>query len=339
MRILVTGGAGYIGSVTAELLLTHNHEICVLDDLSRGHRAAVSSSVRLEICSTSDEARVLAIFREFRPDGVLHFAASSLVGESMRDPGLYFRNNVGGIVCLLEASVRAGCGRFLLSSSAATYGDPATVPIPEDAPTRPTNPYGESKLICEHMLEWYRKVHGLSFGSLRYFNAAGASPERGEDHAEETHLIPLALRAVLGLGPPLSVFGTDYPTPDGTCIRDYVHVLDLADAHLLALGRLGTPGSVGRPAGEGDRLVLNLGNGSGFSVLDVIRTVEKVVGRAVPWQKAPRRPGDPPRLVASSERARQLLGWSPRYDSLHTIVETAYRWMERNPHGYGDGNA
>jgi UDP-glucose 4-epimerase len=320
----VTGGAGYIGSVTCELLLARGHEVCVVDDLSRGHAAAVPPGARLERCSTLDPGALTEIFRNARPEGVLHFAASSLVGESMRDPGLYFRNNVTGILSLLDRCVEAGCRRFLLSSSAATYGDPESVPIPEEAPTRPTNPYGESKKICEQILEWYQRIHGIRYGSLRYFNAAGASADRGEDHEPETHLIPLALRAALGLGPRLSVFGTDYPTPDGTCIRDYIHVVDLADAHLLALEKLA----------QAARCVVNLGNGAGFSVLDVLRSVERVTGRAVPWDPAPRRPGDPPRLVASSERARTVLGWTPRFDSLDTIVETAHRWMERHPHGY-----
>lgn len=329
MRVLVTGGAGYIGSVTCELLLERGHHVCVVDDLSRGHREAVPPGATLEICSTLDRARLGEIIEKERPEGVLHFAALSLVGESMRDPGLYFRNNIGGILALLDACVQGGCGKILLSSSAATYGDPDTVPIPEDAPTMPTNPYGETKLICEQILSWYQQVHGIKFGSLRYFNAAGASEERGEDHDPETHLIPLALRAALGLGQKLSVFGTDYPTEDGTCIRDYIHVIDLADAHLLALGKLN----------ESDRLVMNLGNGLGFSVLEVIKTIEKVTGRKMPWDAAPRRPGDPPRLVASSERAKAELGWKPKYDSLETIVETAFRWMDRNPNGYGSPDA
>lgn len=324
MRILVTGGAGYIGSVACELLLARGHDVWVVDDLSRGHREALPPGGRLEVLSTLDAGPLLRLLEEIRPDGVLHFAASSLVGESMRDPGLYFRNNVSGILALLEACRASGCERFLLSSSAATYGDPAVVPIVEEAPTRPTNPYGESKRICEQILEWYRRVHGIRFGSLRYFNAAGASEEHGEDHDPETHLIPLALQAALGIGPGLSVFGTDYPTPDGTCIRDYIHVVDLADAHLLALDELART----------DRLVLNLGNGAGFSVLDVIRAVERVTNRRVPWEASPRRPGDPPRLIASSTRTRALLGWSPRFASLESIVETAYRWMERHPHGY-----
>ncbi|MBD3163227.1 MAG: UDP-glucose 4-epimerase GalE [Candidatus Eisenbacteria bacterium] len=324
MHVLVTGGAGYIGSVTCEVLQEHRHTVCVVDDLSRGHRAAIPPGVPLEVCSILDAERMRAILERERPDGVLHFAASSLVGESMRDPGLYFRNNVGGMVSLLDACVEAGCRRVLLSSSAATYGDPDEVPIPEEAPTRPTNPYGESKRICEQMLEWYRRVHGIRYGSLRYFNAAGASVERGEDHEPETHLIPLALQAALGSGNALRVFGTDYQTEDGTCVRDYIHVVDLAEAHLLTLEKLQAT----------ERLVLNLGNGSGFSVLEVIRAVEAVTGRTVPWSAAPRREGDPPRLVASSARAREVLGWRPQFDSLERIVQTAADWMQEHPRGY-----
>lgn len=326
MRILVTGGAGYIGSVTCELLASRSHHVAVVDDLSRGHRAAVPDGVELHVASILDTARLEEIFVHERPEGVLHFAASSQVGESMRDPGLYFRNNVGGIINLLDAAVRTGCSRVLLSSSAATYGEPESVPIPEEAPTRPTNPYGESKRIGEQILEWYRQVHGLRYASLRYFNAAGASPLRGEDHTPETHLIPLALAAAMGRGPALQVFGTDYPTPDGTCIRDYVHVLDLADAHILALEKLS----------EESRLILNLGSASGFSVLEIIQAVERVTGRRVPWEPAPRRGGDPPRLVASHERARAVLGWNPRHAAIDTIIATAWRWMEAHPNGYGE---
>jgi UDP-glucose 4-epimerase len=326
MRILVTGGAGYIGSVTCERLLSCGHQVSVVDDLSRGHREAVPAGVSLHVASILESARLEEIFSQERPEGVLHFAASSQVGESMQDPGLYFRNNVGGIITLLDSCRRAGCDRVLLSSSAATYGDPETVPIREDAPTSPTNPYGESKRIGEQILEWYRRVHGIRYASLRYFNAAGASHERGEDHTPETHLIPLALAATGGGGATLRVFGTDYPTPDGTCIRDYVHVLDLADAHILALEKLSAE----------SRLVLNLGNASGFSILEVIDSVQRVTGRKVSWAPAPRRPGDPPRLVASQERARAILGWNPHHASLDTIIETAWRWMERHPNGYGE---
>ncbi len=326
MRILVTGGAGYIGSITCELLVGRGHQVAVIDDLSRGHRAAVPAGANLHVASILDSPRLDEIFARERPEGVLHFAASSQVGESMQDPGLYFRNNVGGIITLLDTCVRSGCRRLLLSSSAATYGDPETVPIPEDAPTVPTNPYGESKRMGEQILEWYRRVHGVRYASLRYFNAAGASLERGEDHTPETHLIPLALSAARGDGRLLRVFGTDYPTPDGTCIRDYVHVLDLADAHILALERLS----------EEERFVLNLGSASGFSVLEVIKTVDRVTGMKTPWEAAPRRPGDPPRLVASHDRARAILGWNPRHAALETIIETAWRWMEGHPNGYGE---
>lgn len=324
MRLLVTGGAGYIGSVAAEALLARGHAVCVVDDLSRGHKAAVPTGIPFEIVSTLDLVRLRDFLSDVKPDGILHFAASSLVPESMRDPGKYFHNNVLGIVTLLEACVQTSCRKILFSSSAAVYGDPVAVPIPEDAPMVPTNPYGESKKICEQVLEWYRRVHGFRFGSLRYFNAAGASETRGEDHDPETHLIPLALDAALGLAPPLRVFGVDYPTPDGTCIRDYIHVVDLAEAHLLALEKLD----------ETDHLILNLGNGAGFSVLEVIRTIEKLSGRPVPWEAAARRAGDPPRLVASSTRAREVLGWAPRRPSLEAIVETAYRWKRDHPHGY-----
>lgn len=329
MRILVTGGAGYIGSVTSELLVRRGHRVAIVDDLSRGHRAAVPPEAILHVASILDGTRLDEIFATERPEGVLHFAASSLVGESMLDPGLYFRNNIVGIIALLDACVRAGCQRVLLSSSAATYGEPETVPIPETAPTVPTNPYGESKRIGEQLLEWYRRIHGVHYASLRYFNAAGASEERGEDHTPETHLIPIALAAALGPGPRLQVFGTDYPTPDGTCVRDYVHVLDLADAHILALQQLGVV----------DRLVMNLGSATGFSVLEVIQAVERVTGSGVPWDPAPRRSGDPARLVASHERARVVLGWTPHHASLEAIVESAWRWMSRHPNGYGKENA
>ena len=325
MRILVTGGAGYIGSVTCEMLLDRGHQVAVIDDLSRGHAAAVPAGATLHVASILDVPRLEEILDHERPEGVLHFAASSQVGESMRDPGLYFRNNVGGIMSVLDACVRVGCNRVLLSSSAATYGDPDTIPIPEGAPTVPTNPYGESKRIGEQILEWYRRIHGVRYGSLRYFNAAGASPSRGEDHTPETHLIPLALAAAAGTGQTLHVFGTDYPTPDGTCVRDYVHVLDLADAHILALEKLT----------QQDGMILNLGSSTGFSVLEVVRTIEKVTAMRVPWEAAPRRPGDPPRLVASHERARAVLGWSPRHASLESIVASAWRWMEGHPEGYG----
>jgi len=327
MAILVTGGAGYIGSVMVEVLRARGFSVVVLDNLTRGHREAVDAGIPFIGGDVGDAGCLEEIFARHRIEGVFHFAASSLVGESMHQPAAYFRNNVGSLAVLLEAMARHGTDRFILSSSAATYGDPPDIPIPETAPTVPTNPYGESKLICERMLAWAGRIHGLRWTALRYFNAAGASSIRGEDHDPETHLIPLALQAAAGVREALAVYGQDYATPDGTCVRDYVHVEDLAEAHLLAYSRMETqPGAI-----------FNLGNGTGFSVLQVIRAVERVTGRRVPWNSAPRRPGDPPRLVASSDRARAELGWKPSRDSLETIVQTAWRWMEAHPHGYSAG--
>ncbi len=325
MRVLVTGGAGYIGSVMVELLRARGDSVVVADDLSRGHAAAVPPDVPLMIGNVGDRDFVGELFATQRIEAVFHFAASSLVGESMEHPSLYFRNNVGGVTCLLEAMVRHGVESFILSSTAATYGDPAEVPIPEEAPVRPTNPYGESKRICEQILRWFGELHGLRWTALRYFNAAGATPSRGEDHTPETHLIPLALGAAAGSLPPLRVFGLDYPTPDGSCIRDYIHVEDLAEAHLLSLDRMReSPGGI-----------YNLGNGQGFSVLEVIAAVERVTGHRVPWESAPRRPGDPPALVASSARARRELGWDPRWSDLDRIIASAWRWSREHPDGYG----
>lgn len=324
MAVLVTGGAGYIGSVTVERLGARATEVVVLDDLSRGHREAVDPAVPLEVGSLTDPDFVDRVFRTHDIDAVFHFAASSLVGESMQDPGQYFRNNVGGVETLLRTMTTHGCRRFILSSTAATYGDPESVPILESAPNRPTNPYGESKLMCERMLHWFEQIHGVRWAALRYFNAAGATETRGEDHHPETHLIPLAIDAAYGRRGALAVFGLDYPTPDGTCIRDYIHVSDLAEAHVLALRYLET-----HPSG-----VFNLGNGSGFSVLEVIETVGQVSGRPVPWDRAARRAGDPPKLVASSERAREVLGWKPAHAELSRIVESAVRWSESHPGGY-----
>jgi UDP-glucose 4-epimerase len=308
-----------------EVLRRTGRDVVVLDNLSRGHRTAVGEGVPLLVGGVGDRAFVAEALSRHRIEAVLHFAADSQVGESMHDPSRYFRNNLVGVLTLLEAMKDAGVGRFVLSSTAATYGDPETVPIPEDAPTLPTNPYGESKRMCEQLLTWFGRIHGIRWASLRYFNAAGATEERGEDHAPETHLIPLAIDAALGRTDPLQVFGMDYPTPDGTCVRDYVHVEDLADAHVLALEHLETVESA----------IFNLGNGHGFSVLEVLRTVEAVAGE-VPWNPGPRRVGDPPRLVASSDRARQVLRWAPSRDRLEVIVESALRWRQEHPHGYGD---
>jgi UDP-glucose 4-epimerase len=324
MAILVTGGAGYIGSVMVEVLRARGIPVVVADDLSRGHREALDCDVPLHVGDVGDPEFVERLFSSFRCEAVLHFAASSLVGESMREPGAYFRNNVGGLNTLVSGMIRHGVKRFVLSSSAATYGDPPEIPIPETAPTFPTNPYGESKLVCETILRWFGTLHDLSWTALRYFNAAGATATHGEDHRNETHLIPIALRAASRRADPLPVFGLDYPTQDGTCVRDYVHVLDLAEAHVLALE--------GLERGAGG--IYNLGNGRGFSVLEVIRSVERVTGRQVPRRNAPRRPGDPPALVASSQKARRELGWNPRNGRLDVIVESAWRWMEGHPDGY-----
>ena len=326
MRVVVSGGAGYIGSITAEKLLIAGHQVLVLDNLSRGHRSGVPDGAGFVEIDVRELAGVAAQLKRFEAECVMHFSASSLVGESMRDPGEYFGNNVVGVIRLLEAMVASGAARLIFSSTAATYGEPEEVPITEAAPVAPTNPYGESKAICERILGWYERVHGIRSIALRYFNAAGASRRHGEDHNPETHLIPLALGAAAGTRGPLAVFGRDYPTPDGTCIRDYIHVEDLAEAHILAMDRM-----------ERTELrAFNLGNGSGYSVLEVLQSIERVTGKAVPAADAPRRAGDPARLVASAERARQLLGWKPQKPELDQIVQDAWECMQRHPRGYGD---
>jgi UDP-glucose 4-epimerase len=324
MRVLVTGGAGFIGSVVAERLIHAGHETTVLDDLSTGHERAVPQHAEFLHVDLRDRTLLRHALESGQYDVVMHLAASSLVGEPMTNPGKYFENNVTAGLNLLEESLAVGANRFVFSSSAATYGEPVEVPITEDFPTVPTNPYGESKLLFERMLGWYGRLRGLKWVALRYFNAAGASEERGEDHDPETHLIPLVLRAAAA-GGVVRVFGDDYPTPDGTCIRDYVHILDLADAHLAAMLAMdrGVTGS------------FNLGNGNGFSVHDVIRVAEKVTGKPIRVERAPRRPGDPARLVASSERARETLRWTPSRGDLREIVGSAWRWHCDFPAGYG----
>jgi UDP-glucose 4-epimerase len=323
MRVLVTGGAGYIGSVVCERLLAEGHDAVVLDDLSTGHREAVPAGMELLEVDLRDRAAVFAALRGRRFDAVMHLAASSLVGESMTDPGKYFENNVGGGVNLLEAAMAAGADKFVLSSTAATYGEPESVPITEEEPTTPTNPYGESKLQFERILAWYERLKGLKWVALRYFNAAGASEARGEDRDHETHLIPLVLRAA-ATGGEVKMFGDDYPTPDGTCVRDYIHILDLADAHVCAMDAM-TRGVTG---------IFNLGNGAGFSVREVVGVAEKVVGGKIRAVVAPRRPGDPATLIASSEKARSVLGWKPRRGDLEGIVRSAWDWHRAHPKGY-----
>lgn len=326
MRLLVTGGAGYIGSVTVRHLREAGHSPVVLDDLSTGHREAVRDT-ELVVGDFGDRTLVGDLVGSKSIDGVVHFAASSLVGESVQHPGRYFRNNLERSLALLDVLRERGVARFVLSSTAAVYGEPLTIPMDEDHPTRPTNPYGDTKLALEGALRWYQAAYGFGSISLRYFNAAGATRDGGlgEVHDPETHLIPNVLRAAL-TSEPVPVFGTDYATHDGTAVRDYVHVEDLADAHVLALERL---------AMQGGAEVFNLGNGAGFSVLQVIESARRVTGRSIPIRKAPRRPGDPDGLVASSARARDVLGWKPRLADLEAILETAWRFARAHPRGYG----
>jgi UDP-glucose 4-epimerase len=327
MAVLVTGGAGYIGSHAVAALLEKGEEIVVVDNLYQGHREAVLGG-KLYEGDLRDEAFLSRVFAENDIDGVIHFAANSLVGESMQDPGKYYHNNVYGTLCLLERMKQAGVQRIVFSSTAATYGEPERVPIDEFDRTLPTNAYGETKLAMERMIRWFGAAHGIRYVSLRYFNAAGAhdSGRIGEDHRPETHLIPLVLQVPLGRREFISVFGDDYPTEDGTCIRDYIHVSDLADAHLLALERL---------RGGGDSAVYNLGSGRGYSVRQVVDIARRVTGHPIPVRIEPRRAGDPAVLVASSERARRELGWSPCRDNLEAIVSSAWRWHSAHPGGYG----
>ena len=327
MNILVTGGAGYVGSHAVRLLVSRGHEVWIYDNLSRGHRAAVPPG-KLITGDLADQAHLKRVLQSNRIDAVMHFAAFALVGESVADPALYYGNNLLGTYHLLEAMRAALVQKLVFSSTTATYGTPEKMPIAETTPQQPINPYGFSKLAVERMLDDYSAAYGLSFAALRYFNAAGASADGsiGEDHTPESHLIPIVLQVALGQRPSIAIFGDDYPTPDGTCVRDYVHVEDLADAHLAALERLG----------GGRRLKLNLGTGRGYSVREVIAACRKITGHPIPEVIGPRRPGDPPELVADSTLARQTLGWSPKYDSIEPIVETAWRWHQSHPKGYGD---
>lgn len=321
MKFLVTGGAGYVGSVVAAQLIGAGHEVVVLDNLSKGHESAVPAGARLEPGDLLDSERLRQILAAGF-DGVLHFAALSLVGESVAYPGLYYRNNVCGTLNLLDAMRETGVGKLVFSSTAAVYGEPEDVPIPETASELPTSPYGASKLAADQLIGFHAAAHGLSATSLRYFNVAGASGSFGEDHDPETHLIPLALRAAFDGKEQLHIFGTDYPTGDGTAIRDYIHVEDLARAHLLALEV------------TGEYRVYNLGNGAGFSVREVVDAVSKVTGRRVKTAEAPRRAGDPPILVASSQKIQDELGWKPEKPDLETMISDAWRWMLAHPHGY-----
>ncbi|MDP9341757.1 MAG: UDP-glucose 4-epimerase GalE [Actinomycetota bacterium] len=324
MKVLVTGGAGFIGSVVGEALVEQGHEVVALDNLSHGHREAVHPEARFVECDLLEQARTDQVLARERPDAVVHMAAEALVDVSITDPGRFFRANVVGGVHLLDAVVRHGVERLVFSSTAAVYGEPDRVPIPEDAPHRPVNSYGESKLSFERMLRWYRRAHGLRHVSLRYFNACGATERFGEHHEPETHLIPILLGVALGFRDRAILFGSDYDTPDGSCIRDYVHVADLAGAHVLALEHID----------ELEARTYNLGNGSGSSNLEVVAAIREVTGHDVPVDVGPRRPGDPARLVADPSRIRSELGWVPDRPVLADMVKSAWAWRLEHPGGY-----
>jgi UDP-glucose 4-epimerase len=325
MTILVTGGAGYIGSVTVERLIARGHTVVILDSLVTGHRAAAHPEASFVEGDIGDSAKVKALLEAHGVDAVMHFSASSLVGESMEAPLTYFHNNTAKTLALLTAMLEAGVKRFILSSTAALFGTPEKLPIPDDAPVKPESVYGESKHLIERMLHWLSRTAGLGYVTLRYFNAAGASERFGEDHDPETHLIPLTLQVALEKRESIGIFGDDYPTPDGTAIRDYIHVVDLADAHILALEAMR----------EGEEHAYNLGNGQGFSVKEVIDVCRQVTGHPIPSKVLPRRAGDPPALVADSTRIKRELGWQPQYPDLEKIVASAWKWHRAHPDGYG----
>lgn len=325
MRVLVTGGAGYIGSIVAAELVMAGDEVIVVDNLAQGHRAAVPRQAAFEQGDLRDGAFLDRVFAAYRPDAVLHFAANSLVGESVAEPMRYFRNNVGGGIVLLETMMAHDVGKIILSSTANLFGSPTRIPIAEDEPIAPGSPYGETKHILERMLAWLDATFGMRYAALRYFNAAGATEERGEDHRPETHLIPIVLQVALGKRAHVQIYGDDYPTRDGTCVRDYIHVVDLAQAHILALRAL-----------DQGSCVYNLGNGRGFTVREVIETARRVTGHPIPAVVGPRRPGDPAELVAASDKIARELGWTPRFPDLETIVGTAWEWHRRYPDGYRD---
>ncbi len=329
MNILVCGGAGYIGSHTVYELIEQGHSVVVADNLCKGHKSAVHKDAKLYIGDLRDSEFLDKVFSENKIDAVIDFAAFSLVGESCTEPLKYFDNNVYGTVRLLEAMVRAGVNKIVFSSTAATYGEPENIPILESDRTLPTNPYGESKLTVEKILKWSDKAYGIKYVALRYFNAAGAhiSGEIGEDHTPETHLIPIIIQAALGKREKIAMFGDDYPTPDGTCVRDYIHVTDLADAHIKAIEKLFR---------DETSAIYNLGNGKGFSVKEVVEETRRVTGREIKAVVEGRRPGDPSTLIASSEKAIEELGWKPRFNTLTQIIETAWKWHQSHPDGYND---
>jgi UDP-glucose 4-epimerase len=323
MHIFVTGGAGYIGSICSEELINAGHQVTIFDNLTEGHRAAIDPRARFIEGDLANRDQILPAVKESKPDAIMHFAANALVGESMTNPSKYFRNNVSAGINLLDAAVEGGVKKFIFSSTCATYGTPEKVPMDERIPQKPINPYGQSKLMFEQILNWYDKIHGLVYVNLRYFNAAGASEKYGEDHRIETHLIPNVLKVALGQTEKAEIYGEKYTTPDGTCIRDFIHILDLAAAHMLALGRETST-------------TYNLGSGEGFSVRQVIDIARKVTGHPIPVVVKAPRPGDPPRLVASSHKITSELGWRPKYPRLQPIIESAWAWHQKHPKGYGD---
>ena len=326
MNILVTGAAGYIGSICAEVLLKRGMKVIALDSLIEGHRAAVPPGAVFCQVDLGNRQQLEGVFAQHKIDAVMHFAAEALVAKSVREPSIFYATNVACGVNLLDAMTRHGVRKFIFSSTAATYGEPEIVPIPEDHPKAPINPYGKSKLVFEGILADYKAYTGLHYACLRYFNAAGASEERGEDHRTETHLIPRVLGAAAGALQYVDVFGTDYPTPDGTCVRDYIHILDIADSHVRALEEME------RVSGE----AFNVGNSRGFSILEVIDAAEKITGRKIPRKLGPRRPGDPAVLVASKEKLKGALGWEAAHSSLEEIIQSAWAWRQRHPRGYED---
>lgn len=325
MNIFLTGGAGYIGSAAAKILLQNGHQVTIYDSLVTGHRAAVPETARFIHADLADHTALESALRSEPFDAVMHFAAFIEAGESMQNPGKYFHNNLILSLGLMEISHQVGVPRFVFSSSAAVYAS-SDEPLTEESPLGPANVYGQTKLMIEQALEWYRRVHGLRYAALRYFNAAGALPGCGEAHQPESHVIPLVLQVALDQRPEVEIYGTDYPTPDGTCIRDYIHIADLIAAHLLALDNLD----------QHDRLIYNLGNGAGYSVKEVIETARQVTGHPIPTHEASRRPGDAPRLVASAEKIRRELGWEPQHPELHQIIASAWEWHRTHPHGYDD---
>jgi len=324
MRVFVTGGAGYIGSVVTEELVNDGHEVVVCDNLSKGHRGAVVDGTRFVEGDLFEADKLRQTLNDNRIDAVIHMAASSLVGESIEKPAKYYQNNVVAGLVLLDAMRDCGVRRIVFSSTAATYGEPEAQPIFESAPTNPTNTYGETKLAFERAMHWYEKAHGLRYASLRYFNAAGASEKCGEDHDPETHIIPITLQAATGKRAHVEIFGDDYPTPDGTCIRDYIHVIDLARAHILALDVLSERSAI-----------YNLGcGGDGYSVRNVIETAKRITGKEIKVRMGPRRAGDPAVLIASSDKIKSDLGWQPQFQDLGVIIESAWKWMQSHPEGY-----